>query len=85
MTPKYLALCNDGLSTETVYMPRQKVQDVVTRTNPFQRAAHVVTIGALTAAGVRGAYSVLWDVPEEDGQSWLDWLKPRVKSQVKTG
>ena len=77
MTEKYLALCNDGLGSETVYLPRQKIQDVYTRTNPFQRSAHVTTIGAVTAAGVQGTTTYLWDVDEEDGQAWLDWLKPR--------
>lgn len=74
----YLALCNDGLSTETVYLPRPKVQDVSTRTNPFQRMSGVTTIHALCAAGVSGTNSTLWDVTEEDGAAWLDWLKPRV-------
>ena len=80
MTEKYLALCNDGLGTETIYLPRQKIQDVYTRTNPFQKAAGVTTIGAVTAAGVQGTTSFLWDVSEEDGAAWLDWLKPRTQN-----
>ena len=76
MTRRYLALCNDGLHTEVVYLPRPKVQDVLARTNPFQRMASTATIGALTAAGVGGTYSTLWDVTAEDGEVWLDWLKP---------
>lgn len=83
MTEKYLALCNDGLGTETVYLPRQKIQDVYTRTNPFQRSAGVTTIGALTAAGVQGTTSFLWDVSEEDGAAWLDWLKPRTQATAQ--
>ncbi len=83
MTEKYLALCNDGLGTETVYLPRQKIQDVYTRTNPFQKAAGVTTIGAVTAAGVQGTTSFLWDVTEEDGAAWLDWLKPRTQQQAQ--
>ena len=83
MNEKYLALCNDGLGTETVYLPRQKIQDVFTRTNPFQRSAGVTTIGALTAAGVQGTTSYLWDVTEEDGQRWLDWLKPRTQQKAQ--
>ena len=79
MTEKYLALCNDGLGTETIYLPRQKIQDVYTRTNPFQKAAGVTTIGAVTAAGVQGTSTFLWDVSEEDGVAWLDWLKPRMQ------
>ncbi len=74
---RYLALCNDGLSTETVYLPRQKVQNTLVSTNPFQRMAHVTTIGATSAAGVGGSHPMLWDVTEEDGQTWLDWLAPR--------
>lgn len=79
---RYLALCNDGLHTETIYIPRQKVQDVLTRTNPFQRMAHTTTIGALCAAGVGGTYSILWDVTEEDGNAWLEWLQPRIQQQA---
>lgn len=74
---RFVAICNDGLHTETVYYPRNKIQDVFVRTNPFQRMAHTATIGALTAAGVGGTYSVLWDVTEDDSATWLDWLKPR--------
>ncbi|MBQ9068438.1 MAG: PH domain-containing protein [Eggerthellaceae bacterium] len=82
MNARYLAVCNDGLTTETSYFPRQKVQDVFTRTNPFQRMARTTTINALTAAGVGGSYTTLWDVTEEDGEAWLEWLKPKPQASV---
>ena len=77
MNWRYLAIHNNGLSTETVFLPRAKVQDVFTRTNPFQRMAGVTTIEARTAAGVSSTVTQLWDVAEEDGWAWLEWLKPR--------
>lgn len=80
MGKRFLAIRNDGLSTETVFLPRQKVQDVSTRTNPFQRRAGVATIGARTAAGVNETNTVLWDVSAHDAQAWLHWLVPRTQS-----
>lgn len=76
MARRYLALRNDGLSTETAFFPRSKVQDVNVRTNPFQRRAGVATIGVRTAAGTSATRTALWDAPASDAHAWLRWVVP---------
>lgn len=82
LNKRYAAICNDGLSTETSYFPRQKIQCAITQTNPFQRRAHVTSIALTTAAGVGGSGAMLWDVTEEDGAAWLEWLHPHTQAPV---
>ncbi len=74
---KYALVHNDGLSTETSIIPRQKIQSAATRSNPFQRRLSLVTLRAITAAGTRSTTTSLIDVPAEVGDAYLDWLKPR--------
>ena len=77
LSHKYVAVFNDGLSTCFTVVPRTKVQSGYTRTNPFQRGAHVTTLVATTAAGARSTSYRLWDVEESQGACWLAWLEPR--------
>ncbi|MBQ9043678.1 MAG: PH domain-containing protein [Eggerthellaceae bacterium] len=74
---KYALVHNDGLSTETSIIPRQKIQSASTRSNPFQRRLSLVTLRAITAAGTRSTTTRLIDVPAEVGDAYLDWLKPQ--------
>ena len=76
LSPRYLAVRNDGLHTDVTVVPRTKIQSGCTRTNPFQRAAGVTTLVATTAAGTRHTSTTLWDVTSQEGAAWLDWLKP---------
>ena len=73
----YLMLFNDGLSVERVIIPRQKIQSGSTRSNPFQRRLSLTGIAAMTAAGTRSTSVKLIDVPDEVGDAYLEWLKPR--------
>lgn len=72
----YLLVHNDGLSTSTSVIPRQKLQSGNTRSNPFQRRLSLSTIQAMTAAGTRSSMARLIDVPQDAGNEYLDWLKP---------
>ena len=74
---QYLLVHNDGLSTSTSVIPRQKLQSGNTRSNPFQRRLSLSTIQAVTAAGTRSTMTRLIDVPQDAGIGYLDWLKPR--------
>lgn len=74
---RFMQITSGGFSRETTSFPRQKIQYAFTSTNPFQRAAHVTTISARTAAGVGGHTVKLRDVREEDADAWLAWVKPR--------
>lgn len=73
---RYVVVRNDGLNTELVIVPRQKVQCGVTRDNPFQRHAGVTSIVVTTAAGVGGTSTRLWDVRADEGVAWLGWVEP---------
>ncbi|MCI9628372.1 MAG: PH domain-containing protein [Eggerthellaceae bacterium] len=73
---RFMTVKNGGLSVNTVSFPRQKIQFGYTRTNPFQRAAKTATICAVTAAGIGGTSTVLFDVTQEDADRWLTWLEP---------
>ncbi|MEG1750634.1 MAG: PH domain-containing protein [Raoultibacter sp.] len=73
----FMQVTNGGLSRESISFPRKKIQYGSLRTNPFQRAVHVTTIDARTAAGVGGTTMRLMDVCDEDAQKWLDWVRPK--------
>lgn len=67
---------NGGYSTDTVIVPRKKMQYACLRTNPLQRHAGVATVLVCTAAGVRGRDERLIDVPIAEASAWLDWARP---------
>lgn len=73
----FMSITNGGLSKQTVVFPRKKIQYGFTKTNPFQRMAHVAIVNARTAAGVGGTTEQLWDVSEEDAAQWMEWVRPR--------
>lgn len=77
----FMRVTNGGLTCHTVVFPRKKIQFAYTKTNPFQRMAKVCIVNARTATGVGGTTETLWDVSEQDAQAWLDWVRPRKKSQ----
>lgn len=68
---------NGGYSTDTVIVPRRKMQYACLRTNPLQRHAGVATVLVCTAAGVRGCDERLIDVPIAEASDWLDWAQPK--------
>lgn len=72
----FMQVTNGGFSRESISFPRKKIQYAYTRTNPFQRAAHVMTVSVRTAAGVGGTTMRLIDASEEDAKKWLDWARP---------
>lgn len=67
---------NGGYSTDTVIVPRKKMQYACLHTNPLQRHAGVATVLVCTAAGVRGRDERLIDVPIAEASAWLDWAQP---------
>lgn len=67
---------NGGYSTDTVIVPRRKMQYACLRANPLQRHAGVATVLVRTAAGVRGCDERLIDVPIAEASAWLDWAQP---------
>lgn len=67
---------NGGYSTDTVIVPRKKMQYACLRTNPLQRHAGVATVLVCTAVGVRGRDERLIDVPIAEASAWLDWAQP---------
>ena len=79
---RFMQVTNGGFSRESISFFRKKIQFATVRTNPFQRAAKVMTIDARTAAGVGGTTMSLMDVCDEDAQKWLDWVRPR-KNVIK--
>lgn len=68
---------NGGYSTDTVIVPRRKMQYACLRTNPLQRHSGVATVLVRTAAGVRGCDERLIDVPIAEASDWLDWAQPK--------
>lgn len=72
----FMQVTNGGFSRESISFPRKKIQYAYTRTNPFQRAAHVTTVSVRTAAGVGGTTMRLIDASEEDAKKWLNWTRP---------
>lgn len=73
---------NGGYSTDTVAVPRKKMQYACIRTNPLQRHAGVATVVVRTAAGVHGRSERLIDVPVTDASDWLAWARPAESSAV---
>lgn len=71
---RFLVIHNDGLSTSTALLPRQKIQSGHTRMNPFQHRLGLKTIVATTAAGFRKTDVRLIDIPQTDAAVYLDWL-----------
>ena len=67
---------NGGYSTDTVIVPRRKMQYACLCANPLQRHAGVATVLVRTAAGVRGCDERLIDVPIAEASDWLDWAQP---------
>lgn len=67
---------NGGYSTDTVIVPRKKMQYACLRTNPLQCHAGVATVLVCTAAGVRGRDERLIDVSIAEASAWLDWAQP---------
>jgi putative membrane protein len=63
----------------TCYIPRQKIQWATVLQNPLQRIANVASIEARSAAGVGGTSTLLRDISAKDAQSYLDWIKPRLR------
>ena len=77
ITHNYVAIRNDGLSTQFVIVPRQKIQSGNTRSNPFQRRLDLATMVVTTAAGTSSTSTRLLDVSQAEGDAYLEWLKPR--------
>ena len=75
--PRYAVLHNGGLWASTITVPRQKIQSGSTRSNPFQRRLGLTSLRLTTAAGSHSTTVELLDVPQEAGDAWLTWLKPR--------
>lgn len=80
----FMSMTNGGLAVTTTYTPRKKIQFAYLRTNPFQRMAHVASVNVRTAAGVGGTTETLWDLPEEDADAWMEWVRPRGKRTQAT-
>ena len=77
ITRDYVAIRNDGLTTQFIVVPRQKIQSGSTRTNPFQRRLDLATMIVTTAAGTSSTSTRLIDVSQSEGDFYLEWLKPR--------
>lgn len=73
---RFIAVRNDGLTTEFITVLRSKVQSAYLRANPFQRRAHVARLVLVTAAGAGHTNVGIWDVSEEEGYNALAWLVP---------
>jgi putative membrane protein len=76
----YVTIRNGGLGITQVCVPRPKVQNAATRSNPFQRRLDLTSLLVTTAAGQGSTTTRLLDVPQEAGDAWLTWLQPRVKT-----
>lgn len=72
-----LTIVNGGFSTDSVTIPRTKIQAALIRTNPLQRHAKVASVVVNTAAGVGSTRHRLIDVSRGDAEEWLTWACPR--------
>lgn len=72
----YITITNSGFSTNRSIIPRVKVQLATLQANPLQRNKHLVTIVALTAAGVGNSKTKLIDVEEQHAKEWFQWCHP---------
>lgn len=70
-------IVNGGFSTDSVTIPRTKIQAALIRTNPLQRHAKVASVVVNTAAGVGSTRHRLIDVSRGDAEEWLTWACPR--------
>ena len=70
-------IVNGGFSTDSVTIPRTKIQAALIRTNPLQRHAKVASVVVNTAAGVGSTRHRLIDVSRRDAEEWLTWACPR--------
>ncbi|MGN0261998.1 MAG: PH domain-containing protein [Eggerthellaceae bacterium] len=82
---RYMRLVNGGFSKTEYCIPRQKIQYLKLRTNPFQRRSKVATLMVRTAAGVGGTTVRLLDVAQSDGSDWLAWGEPKPHTGRSTG
>lgn len=76
----YVTIRNGGLGITQICVPRPKVQNAATRSNPFQRRLELTSLLVTTAAGQGNTTTRLLDVSREAGDAWLIWLQPRVKT-----
>ncbi|MBR2790256.1 MAG: PH domain-containing protein [Eggerthellaceae bacterium] len=67
---------NGGFHTETVVIPRGKIQFAALQDNPFQRRVDVSTLIVRTAAGIGGTTSALRNVANPEAVAWYDWTRP---------
>jgi putative membrane protein len=72
----YITIMNSGFSTNRIITPRNKVQLATMQTNPLQRHKKLVTIIALTAAGVGSSTLKLIDVEQDAAKDWFEWCHP---------
>lgn len=70
-------IVNGGFSTDSVTIPRTKIQAALIRTNPLQRHAKVASVIVNTAAGAGSTRHRLIDVSRGDAEEWLTWACPR--------
>lgn len=70
-------IVNGGFSTDSVTIPRTKIQAALIRSNPLQRHAKVASVVVNTAAGVGSTRHRLIDVSRGDAEEWLTWACPR--------
>lgn len=73
---KYVTIVNSGFSTDRTITPRVKVQLATLQTNPLQRRKDLITIMAVTAAGVGSSTLKLIDVEAEQANAWFAWCHP---------
>ena len=71
-----MLLRNGGFSTDTVVIPRGKIQFASLQDNPFQRRVDVSTLIVRTAAGIGGTTGSLRDVANGEAGAWYDWAHP---------
>lgn len=72
----YVTIVNSGFSTDRSITPRSKIQLATVRVNPLQRHRHLVTLSAVTAAGVGSSTLKLIDVDADQGHDWFAWCHP---------
>lgn len=77
----FATIINGGLGIKTLVLPRHKAQSFFMRSNPFQRHAHLATIGCSYAA-LAAKTGKLMDVDEKQARAWVQWLKPRRSAEV---
>ena len=73
---KFMRIRAGGYTVTDVMFPRRKIQSGYTKTNPFQRHAHVKTVCARLASGM-GQSIALMDVADAEADAWLEWVRPR--------